>query len=111
MDILNYHLASENIATSGQPTADQFKLIADAGYNVVINLAMPEHENSMDGEGAIITSLGMTYIHIPVPFDAPTDAQFNEFSDYLSALNSRKLWVPRSSSCSSVLPRTKQQRM
>ena len=93
MDILNYHLASENLATSGQPTTDQFKQIADAGYEVVINLAMPEHQNSIDGEGAIIASLGMTYIHIPVPFDAPTDAQFNEFSNYVSALKNRKVWV------------------
>ena len=93
MNILNYYLVSEGLATSGQPMVDQFKHIAGAGYEVVINLAMPEHENSIDNEASIITSLGMTYIHIPVPFDAPTDAQFKEFSNYLAALEGKKVWV------------------
>ena len=93
MDILNYYPISENLATSGQPSAEQFREIADSGFDVVINLAMPDHKSSIDNEGSIISSLGMTYIHIPVPFDAPTDAQFNEFSSYVSSLNDRKVWV------------------
>lgn len=93
MDILNYYPISENLATSGQPTEDQFQKIADAGYEIVINLAMPDHQKSISNEGSIITALGMTYIHIPVPFDAPTDDQFSEFSNYLRSLEKRKVWV------------------
>ena len=93
MDILNYFLVSENLATSGQPSKEQFKQIAEAGYDVLINLAMPDHENSIEDQGRIVTSYGMTYIHIPVPFDAPTDAQFEEYANYLLALENRKVWV------------------
>ena len=93
MDILNYYLISENLATSGQPSEDQFRQIVESGYEVVINLAMPDHKNSLDREGCIVTSLGMTYIHIPVPFDAPTDSHFDQFSNYLSSLEDRKVWI------------------
>ena len=36
-----YYKVSENIATSGQPTEQQFSEIAESGYTVVINLALP----------------------------------------------------------------------
>lgn len=93
MDVLNQVTISENLATSGQPSEGQLKEIAEAGFEVVINLAMPDHENSIDSEGSIVTSLGMTYIHLPVPFDAPTDAHFDEFSNYINALKNKKVWV------------------
>jgi len=93
MDILNHYDVTGNIASSGQPSAAQFKEIAAGGYQVVINLAMPDHENSIANEGSIVTSLGMTYIHIPVPFDAPTDDQLAVFSGYMDTLESKKVWV------------------
>ena len=93
MDILNHYDVTGNIASSGQPSAAQFKEIAAGGYQVVINLAMPDHENSIENEGSIVTSLGMTYIHIPVPFDAPTDDQLAVFSGYMDTLESKKVWV------------------
>jgi hypothetical protein len=37
----------------------------------VINLAMPNSENAIPEEGYIVTARSMTYVHIPVPFDAP----------------------------------------
>ena len=93
MDILNQFKLTENIASSGQPSAAQFEGIASSGYQVVINLAMPDHENSIANEGSIVTSLGMTYMHIPVPFDAPTNDHLETFSGYMDALERQKVWV------------------
>ena len=93
MAILNYHQATDNIASSGQPTKAQFSEISAGGYAAIINLAMPDHEHSIANEGSIVTSLGMTYIHIPVPFDAPNEDHFEAFSAYMDALESRKVWV------------------
>jgi len=93
MDILNHYDVTGNIASSGQPSAAQFREIAARGYQVVINLAMPDHDNAIANEGSIVTSLGMTYIHIPVPFDAPTDDQLATFSGYMDALERKKVWV------------------
>jgi len=39
--ITNYIKVSDRIASSGQPEEHQFKSIAEAKYQVVINLAMP----------------------------------------------------------------------
>ena len=70
--ILNYFQITDHIGIAGQPSADQFPEIARANYTAVINLAMAESSNAVAEEGDIVTSLGMKYIHIPVPWDAPT---------------------------------------
>lgn len=93
MTILNHYQITESISTSGQPTEDQFSDIASAGYDVVINLAMPAHKNSIDTEGSIVTSLGMTYIHIPVPFEAPTVDHLQRFTGYMNVLRDKNVWV------------------
>lgn len=93
MSIINYFQVTDRIASSGQPTEKQFDEIAEGGYDAVINLAMPDHENSIAIEGSIVTSLGMTYIHIPVPFDAPNEYHFETFSGYMDTLESKKVWV------------------
>lgn len=93
MNVLNYHQVTNNIASSGQPTEDQFNEIALDGYSAIINLAMPDHEHSIANEGSIVTSLGMVYIHIPVPFDAPNEDHFATFSGCMEALKPKKVWV------------------
>ncbi len=93
MTILNQYEISESITTSGQPTAEQFSTITASGHQVVINLAMPDHQDSIANEGEIVTRLGMTYIHIPVPFDAPSEDQYAMFCGYMDTLINRKVWV------------------
>jgi protein tyrosine phosphatase (PTP) superfamily phosphohydrolase (DUF442 family) len=93
MAILNHFQVTDSIASSGQPTEAQFAEIAADGCDVIINLAMPDNDNAMANEGSIITSLGMTYIHIPVPFDAPTEEHFARFSGYMDTLKDNKVWV------------------
>ena len=93
MTILNHFAVSDSISTSGQPTADQFESIAAEGFEVVINLALPDHKKSIANEGALVTGLGMTYIHIPVPFDAPDESHYERFAGYMDALSDAKVWV------------------
>lgn len=93
MEILNHFQVTKNIATSGQPSAGQIQVIAADGYDAIINLAMPDHENSIADEGCIVTSLGMTYIHIPIPFDAPNQDHLAMFSGYMDTLARKKVWV------------------
>lgn len=93
MDIVNYYLVSKNIASSGQSASDQFESIANAGYDVVFNLAMPDHEKSIANEGSIVTSLGMSYIHVPVPFDAPNEDHYTYFAASMDSLKHKKVWL------------------
>jgi protein tyrosine phosphatase (PTP) superfamily phosphohydrolase (DUF442 family) len=93
VDILNQYHVTENIASSGQPDEAQIEQIASEGYYAVINLAMPDHKKSLANEGSIVTSLGMTYIHIPVPFEAPNEDHLVTFSGYMDVLETKKVWV------------------
>lgn len=92
-NILNYIQVSDRIASSGQPEDRQFKDIAEAGYKAIVNLAMPNSENAIPEEGNIVTSLKMTYVHIPVPFDAPNVSHLREFIKVMETFSNQKVWV------------------
>ena len=91
--IRNFVQLTKNVGTAGQPTVDQFDSIAAAGYRAVVNIAMPDHEDSLDNEGALVTSLGMQYYHIPVPFDAPQAAHVCQFCKFMQTLEDQKVFV------------------
>ncbi|MBE9114459.1 protein tyrosine phosphatase family protein [Lusitaniella coriacea LEGE 07157] len=92
-DITNYYLVTDNIATSGQPNPEQFQAIAEAGYEVIINLAMPTSDNALADEGAIVTQLGMSYIHLPVVWEAPKLDEVRLFFGIMQVFEDRKVWV------------------
>ncbi len=92
-DINNYIKINEKISTSGQPTKEQFKKIADANFDIVINLAVANSEGKIENEDDIVTTLGMNYIHIPVEFLEPTQKNLQDFIDILSSLSNKKVWV------------------
>ncbi|MBE9155248.1 protein tyrosine phosphatase family protein [Nodosilinea sp. LEGE 06152] len=71
-DIRNYLALSPSLATAGQPTPEQFEALAQAGYTVVINLALSTSDHAIPNEAELVKSLGMTHFHIPVVWEAPT---------------------------------------
>ena len=92
-EILNYMHITENIASSGQPYESEFAVIADAGYDVIINLAMPNSQNAIPSEGHFVTVNNMIYIHIPVPFDAPELFHLKSFIKIMETFADKKVWV------------------
>ena len=46
-DIINFYRIDENIATSGQPKAEQFKEICAEGFEVIFNLALNDSPNAI----------------------------------------------------------------
>jgi protein tyrosine phosphatase (PTP) superfamily phosphohydrolase (DUF442 family) len=92
-NLINFYQIAENVGTAGQPTVDQFSDIAKAGYSTVVNLAMHDSDNAIPEEGNIVTSLGMTYIHMPVPFDAPTVDHVRKFFGIMDALGNENVFV------------------
>jgi protein tyrosine phosphatase (PTP) superfamily phosphohydrolase (DUF442 family) len=91
--IRNFVQLTTDIGTSGQPFLGQFECIAENCYEIVINLAMPDHADSIDDEGSIVTGLGMSYFHIPVPFNAPKPDHVRLFCDLMGALENRKIFA------------------
>lgn len=92
-EILSYRRISERIASSGQPEEHEFKAIAQAGYQVVVNLAMPNSDRAIPEEGNLVTARGMSYVHIPVPFEAPAPSHLLQFLRLMKALADRRLWI------------------
>jgi protein tyrosine phosphatase (PTP) superfamily phosphohydrolase (DUF442 family) len=93
MKVKNYLEISPELSSSGQPAPKDFELIAEHGYQVVINLSMPDSQSALTDEGYLVTSTGMTYIHIPVPFDSPDLSHLHAFSSAMDAFSAKKVWV------------------
>ena len=92
-DVVNFFQITDTIGTGGQPSVSQLYNIAQNGYEVVINLATHNSENAIENEGSIVASLGMTYIHIPVPFEAPTPEHLKKFFRFMNGLSEEKVFV------------------
>jgi protein tyrosine phosphatase (PTP) superfamily phosphohydrolase (DUF442 family) len=84
---------SQTLATSGQPTKEQFSTIASAGYSLVINLATPASTNWNPEENTIVESLGMEYVGIPIDWDNPTLDDFENLADSIDENPDRKIWI------------------
>jgi protein tyrosine phosphatase (PTP) superfamily phosphohydrolase (DUF442 family) len=63
--ILNFLPVTEDLGTAGQPAPEQFRSIAAAGHEVVINLAMPDSTGALPDEAELVQQQGLAYIHIP----------------------------------------------
>ncbi|HYH41447.1 MAG TPA: protein tyrosine phosphatase family protein [Burkholderiales bacterium] len=93
-DILNYLRIDDRLATSGQPSEEELAAVAREGTEVVINLALHDDPRySLPDEMGTVTGLGMTYVHIPVKFDAPTEADLHAFFAAMEAHRERTMLV------------------
>jgi protein tyrosine phosphatase (PTP) superfamily phosphohydrolase (DUF442 family) len=92
--ILNYLRIDAALATSGQPSVDELGAVASDGTEVVIKLALHDDPRySLPDEAGTVSALGMTYVHIPVKFDAPTERDLFAFFDAMERHRGRKLYV------------------
>jgi protein tyrosine phosphatase (PTP) superfamily phosphohydrolase (DUF442 family) len=92
-DIYNFLQLSEDIATSGQPTKDQFTDIAEAGYEVVINLGLTKSDYALQDEAVLVRHLGMEYVHIPVIWEMPNSENLDEFLTTMDELQGKKIFI------------------
>jgi protein tyrosine phosphatase (PTP) superfamily phosphohydrolase (DUF442 family) len=89
-EILNFRPYSDTFASSGQPTAVQFSLVSDAGFDRVINLGFSDREHSVAAEDRLVKNLGMDYLQIPVDSKHPKIGDFYAFADAMQRDSSRK---------------------
>jgi len=91
--IYNFEQMTDWLGTSGQPKRDQFDAIAEAGYQAVVNLALPSSDHAISDEGSVVTALAMAYFHIPVKFEDPTLDDLRTFFGVMKALDGNKVWA------------------
>ena len=91
--IYHYVEIDERIGSAGQPKADQFAAIAQAGVEVVINLLPSDSKAALPDEKEVVHRLGMAYVHIPVVWTAPTLADLDEFFAVMHLYRDKKVLV------------------
>ena len=92
-NIYNMLSLTDKLGTSGQPTSAQLAAIKEAGYEVVINLATGTTPRDLPNEADVVATQGMEYIHIPVVWDNPTEADLARFFEVMDATQDKKRFV------------------
>jgi protein tyrosine phosphatase (PTP) superfamily phosphohydrolase (DUF442 family) len=91
--IKNFIAIDDRVGTAGQPTEDQLRAVAAAGYTTVINLGLLDPKYCLPDEAGLVASLGLGYRHIPVVWTAPTVADFEAFTAAMDALATERVFV------------------
>lgn len=84
--VYNFRRLSPTVTTSGQPSEAQFAAIRDAGIKTVINLAQTDSPRALPDQPGTLAALGLRYIHIPVDFKNPTEADFVRFREVIDGI-------------------------
>ena len=92
-DIINYIAYSDVLASSGQPTAAQFQVQAEAGVQRVVYLAFTDHETSLANEDRVVRDLGMAFVQVPVVWANPQVEDFRLFAAIMAQGGDQKTLV------------------
>ncbi len=92
-NIYNYLKISDKLATAGQPSVEEFSHIKQAGYQLVINLALKDSSNALANEKEIVETQGMQYVHIPVIWENPTEENLQDFIQVMKTNADKKVFV------------------
>lgn len=90
---VNFVATSDRLHTSGQPSRAQLLGLKDKGYGLVINLAPPTTIGSIEDEGRLVGSTGISYLNIPTDWHNPSHEDFELFSNVLRQSGSRQVLI------------------
>lgn len=90
--VRNFQIVDETLSSAGQIAYDQIPLLAEEGYEVVVNLAIAD-ERRNGQEGFLVAQNGLTYVHIPVDWERPELEDVEMFFDVMQANEGRKVFV------------------
>ena len=91
--ITNFLPINDQLASGGQPMPEEIQALAETGFQVVINLAVPTSTHALPDEGSLVTQYGMTYLNIPVVWTNPTLDDFVQFMGCMTAFRWKKVFV------------------
>ncbi len=82
-DMRGWQRLAADTTTSGRVEGADVARLAAIGVRHVINLALDTHPDALADEAALLAGQGIDYTHIPVPFDAPSEAHYAAFCSAL----------------------------
>ncbi|MEZ4502154.1 MAG: protein tyrosine phosphatase family protein [Dehalococcoidia bacterium] len=92
-DIRNFRRFDDRLVTGGQPTEEQLRDLAAAGFEAVVNIATINPRYSLPDEPGLVESLGMAYHHIPVEWESPQVSDFEAFEHVMAGLEGRRMLI------------------
>jgi protein tyrosine phosphatase (PTP) superfamily phosphohydrolase (DUF442 family) len=92
-EIFNYKKLDDRIATSGQPDLEHVPLIIDAGFEVVIYLALEQSTPEFAQERELLASAGLVLEHIPVVWEKPLPENFAQFVAVMQKHENKRLFI------------------
>jgi len=92
-EITNFYAVTDSLGTGGMPRPEQIADIANAGYQVIINLALDEPPLQLPDEAELVRSFGMEYVHIPVSWQNPQPADLQRFFQVMDANPNQYVFV------------------
>ncbi|MER2599790.1 MAG: protein tyrosine phosphatase family protein [Caldilineales bacterium] len=91
--LLNARQVSPVLLTAGQPGREDFAALHAAGYEVVINLALPTSPGALPDEADLAAAHDLHYIALPVVWEAPTPDDLARFFAAMQASAGRSVLV------------------
>lgn len=85
VDIAYWQRVGPSLTTSGELAPHDPERLGEIGVRRVINLALDTSPGALPDEAARMAVSGIDYVHIPVPFDAPSEDHFAAFSEAIEA--------------------------
>lgn len=105
-EIPQFYQWNERVGTAGQPRAEQFAWLKEAGYELVINLSAkpdwPEAlpiEKSVPNERALVEREGMQYVFAPVDWFRPASDDLEAFFKLMNDNKGRRVFVHCALNC------------
>ena len=83
----------DRLVTSGQPHAGALSTLGTLGFEAVVYLAPSSVADAVAAEPALLERQGITFVHIPIPFDRPEPAHFRALAAALDRLRARRVLV------------------
>jgi uncharacterized protein (TIGR01244 family) len=91
--ISRYLEVDGRLATSAQPTPEQFRRLATAGFDAVVNLSTPTARNFLPEEARLAMEAGLAYVHAPVDCSRLEPAHDELLRGVLRAFEGRRVLV------------------
>ena len=93
IELFNYFEYSTQLASSGQPTKAQLPLLKEANIGLVVNLAPVTEPGAYADEGELIKARGIDYAHMPIEWEAPTEANIRAFFSVMEQAKDKRVLV------------------
>lgn len=93
IDVPNVVLISANLVNSGQPTAGALAKLKEQGFDAVIYLAPTTVSDAVADEKNIVEKQGLIWVNIPIQFQQPRAADFEQFVATVKSMAGKKILV------------------